>query len=334
MTDVIDGAKRAAFAVVVSYLTSFAIAMIYFFCKGGKFVNPRGQFRPLLSSAMPITAMRTSASLVNSLISILLPSRLMLAGLTAAQAMSEYGTALGMAIPILYMPSTVIGSIALVLTPEISDCFYRKEHRRLQSALEKALKVTVFISASMIPLFFVFGSDMGMLLYSSARSGEIIRNAAAMLLPMSLNMLSSSMLNSLGCEKKTLLYYFFGAAIMLLAVWFLPRYIGIYSLIVGQFLNHFLCSFLNLRLLHKKCVYPPAYQKFILCMISIAVLEGIFGSILYPLLTNVMGTLPAMVIAAAGMVTAEGVMLLPTGIYRTLLLCRMQEKNSYGHSII
>jgi hypothetical protein len=69
-------------------------------------------------------------------------------------------------------------------------------------------------------------------------------------------------------------------------------------------------------------------------MISIAVLEGIFGSILYPLLTNVMGTLPAMVIAAAGMVTAEGVMLLPTGIYRTLLLCRMQEKNSYGHSII
>jgi stage V sporulation protein B len=326
MTDVVDGAKRAAFAVVASYLTSFSIAMIYFFCKGGKFVNPRGQFRPLLSSAMPITAMRTSASLVNSLISILLPSRLMLYGLTAAQAMSEYGVALGMAIPVLYTPSTVIGSIALVLTPEISDCFYREQHRRLQSALEKALKVTVFISASMIPLFFVFGADMGMLLYSSARSGEIIRNASVMLLPMSLNMLSSSMLNSLGCEKKTLLYYFFGAMIMLLSVWFLPRYIGIYALIVGQFLNHLLCAFLNLRLLHKKCVYPPAYRKFTLCMIAVAVGEGIFGSILYPLLTQIMGVFPAMLLAGFAMVLSEGVMLLPTGVCRTLFPFKRKKK--------
>jgi stage V sporulation protein B len=326
MTDVVDGAKRAAFAVVVSYLTSFTIAMIYFFCKGGKFVNPYGQFRPLLSSAMPITAMRTSASLVNSLISVLLPSRLMLYGLTAAQAMSEYGVALGMAIPVLYTPATVIGSIALVLTPEISDCFYREQHRRLQIALSKALQVTVFISASMIPLFFVFGSDMGMILYSSARSGEIIRNAAAMLLPMSLNMISSSMLNSLGCEKKTLLYYFFGAAIMLLAVWFLPRYIGIYALIVGQFLNHLTCAFLNLRLLRKKCVYPPAYKKFTLCMIVILLAESLLGQIVYPLCLRVMSVFPAMILAGAGMVLAEGVMLLPTGAYRALLPLRYKKK--------
>jgi O-antigen/teichoic acid export membrane protein len=231
-----------------------------------------------------------------------------------------------MAIPVLYTPATVIGSIALVLTPEISDCFYREQHRRLQIALSKALQVTVFISASMIPLFFVFGSDMGMILYSSARSGEIIRNAAAMLLPMSLNMISSSMLNSLGCEKKTLLYYFFGAAIMLLAVWFLPRYIGIYALIVGQFLNHLTCAFLNLRLLRKKCVYPPAYKKFTLCMIVILLAESLLGQIVYPLCLRVMSVFPAMILAGAGMVLAEGVMLLPTGAYRALLPLRYKKK--------
>jgi hypothetical protein len=114
--------------------------------------------------------------------------------------------------------------------------------------------------------------------------------------------------------------------IMLLSVWFLPRYIGIYALIVGQFLNHLLCAFLNLRLLHKKCVYPPAYRKFTLCMIAVAVGEGIFGSILYPLLTQIMGVFPAMLLAGFAMVLSEGVMLLPTGVCRTLFPFKRKKK--------
>lgn len=329
MTDVLDGARRAAFAVVISYITSFAIAMIYFFIKGGKFVNPRGQFKPLLSSAMPITAMRTSTSLINSLVSVLLPARLMLAGMSAAEAMSEYGVVLGMAIPILNMPATIIGSIALVITPELSDSFYRNQHDRLKNNIEKALKVTILISCTLIPVFFVFGEDIGMLLFSSPRSGEIIRNCCVMLLPMTLNLITTSMLNSLGCEKHTLINFFFGAATMLVCVWFLPPYIGIYGLCLGQFLDHVICSVLNLRLLHKKCVQKPVYLKFLLTVCGIALPEAALGVILYPVLLQFMNVWFAMIICGGVMLALQAVLLWITGIGKEF----MKEKEQRGRKL-
>lgn len=325
-TDVLDGARRAAVAVVISYISSFTIAMIYFFVKGGKFVNPRGRFLPLFNSATPITAMRTSTSLINSLVSVLLPMRLIAAGMTAAEATAEYGVTLGMAIPILYTPSTIIGSIALVLTPEISECYYRNRHDILKNNLEKALKVTVFIACSLIPLFFVFGKDMGMILYSSARSGEIIRYACFMLLPMSLNMITTSMLNSLGCEKKTLLYFFFGAAAMLLAVWILPRYIGVYALCVGQALSHVICAVCNLRLLHKQCVKPPVYLQFTLKICLIVAIELALGSFLYPVLTALTGAIPAMIVCGVCMVGAQALMVRLSGTYKVFFGAKKNKK--------
>ncbi len=316
MTDILDGARRAAFAVVISYIVSFTIAMIYFFFKGGKFVNPHGQFKPLLSSAMPITAMRTSTSLINSFISVLLPMRLILGGMTSAEAMSEYGVVLGMAMPVLCMPSTIIGSIALVLTPELSDSFYRNRHERLKNNIEKALKITILIACTLIPLFFLFGEDAGMLLFNSSRSGEIIRNCCVMLLPMTLSMITTSMLNSLGCERHTLINFFLGAAAMLACVWFLPPYIGIYGLCIGQFADYLICSVLNLRLLHKKCVQKPAYLGFLLKTAAITLPEAGLGLLLYPLLRQVMNIWLAILLTAAAMLTLQALLLWIAGAHR------------------
>ena len=41
MTSVLDGAQRAAFAIIISYLFSFSISFVYFFVKGGRLKNPR-----------------------------------------------------------------------------------------------------------------------------------------------------------------------------------------------------------------------------------------------------------------------------------------------------
>lgn len=315
-----DGAERAAFAVVVSYLTSFALALIYFFAKGGKFVRAgRENFRPLLSAALPVTAMRTSTSVVSSLVSLLLPARLIAGGLTAAQAMSEYGVALGMAIPILYTPATVIGSLALVLTPELSEHFYRKNHRSLQQSLERALQATVLVSCTLIPLFFVFGPDMGMLIYASARSGELIGKACGMLLPMSLAMITTSMLNSLGKEKKTLLYYFLGAAAMLACVWGLAPFVGIYALLIGQCANHTVCCLMNLRLIRKTCVRPPAYRTFLLLSILIAGAEMLVGGLLYPFLRERMNVWFAIALAALCMLAVQATGALLTGTYKIIV---------------
>ena len=68
---------------------------------------------------------------------------------------------------------------------------------------------------------------------------------------MGISGLSTSILNSMGLERKTLLYYVIGAAVMLACIWFLPQFIGIYSLVVGFAVVFGLTSVLNLRLINK-----------------------------------------------------------------------------------
>ena len=61
IADPFEGAMRAAIAITASNLVSFSLAFFWFLSKGGRFSSPKGQFRPLLSAAVPISAMRTSA---------------------------------------------------------------------------------------------------------------------------------------------------------------------------------------------------------------------------------------------------------------------------------
>ena len=118
--DAADGARRAGMAVFISYVFSFAVSLVWYFRKGGRLVNPKAQIKPLLSASLPVTAMRTSTSLLNSLVAVLMPFLLVkMCNMTDSEAVSLYGVAAGMAVPILFIPSSLIGSIAVVLAPEL-----------------------------------------------------------------------------------------------------------------------------------------------------------------------------------------------------------------------
>ncbi len=316
MTDVFDGARRAAMAIVISYLVSFSLSGIYFFCKGGRLKNPKNQLKPLLASALPITGMRTSNSIINSAISLLLPARLIAAGFTSSQAMSEIGVAMGMSMPILSIPSTLIGSIALVMVPELAENFFRGEHEKLRDNIERAIKVTVLIVCLLIPPLFVLGVDIGELLFSSTQGGEIIRDCCFMLLPMSLGMMTNSILNSLGYEKLTCAYFFIGAAVTLSCVWFLPQLVGIYALMIGMAGSSVVTMVLNLRLIAKKSKEKVRYLKHTFIAAASMIPAILFGCMLRNLLAQLMPALPATILCGCILVAAEGLFILALGLAR------------------
>ena len=314
MTDVLDGAKRAAAAIVLSYLVSFTLSGIWYFAKGGRLKNPKRQFRPLLASALPITGMRTSNSLINSVISLLLPARLIAAGMTNAEAMSEIGIAMGMCMPVLTIPATLIGSLSLVMVPELAENYYRQEHTKMRLNLEHALQITTLIACALIPLLFVLGDELGILLFSSTHGGEIIQNCCFMLLPMSLGMITTSALNSIGCEKQTCAFFFAGAAATLLCVWFLPQFAGIYALLIGMTASSCITMVLNFSLLAKKSKEKVRFQKHTLCCTAAILPACLFGILLKNVLFKLLPTLPATLLCGAILAAAEGLFLLVLGL--------------------
>lgn len=281
-----QGILGAGKAVLLSYIFSFVTASILYFVRGGKFKNPKGELKPLIASATPITIMRTATSLINTLIAIILPLRLVLGGMSQSLAMASYGELSGMSIPLIYIPSTLIGSIALVLVPELSDNYYRHSTITLKNNMEKGVKSSVFISALIIPVFLSVGKELGFLVYGNLNAGIYVQKACIIMLPMSITMISTSMLNSLNLEKKTLAYYLIGAVFLIACIYFLPKYLGVYSLVLGLFISYVVTATCNLILIRKTCKRPPEYSFFIIASVFLIIPSAILGYLLKGILVN------------------------------------------------
>ena len=296
--DIYEGSYYAGVAVSVSYVFSFTLATIVFFIRRNRLVNPKPQLKPLIASSVSITAMRTANSLASSLVSIILPLRLVASGFTNTQAMSLFGSAAGQAMPILFIPTTLIGSFTLVLIPEISENFYLKKHLNLKRDIEKALKFTIFLSCLFVPVFTVCGEEIGILIFDSYECGKYLSASAFLMLFMGVSGITTSILNSLGLEKQTLLYYIIGAVLMLLSVFFLPSVIGIYSLLVGYTFVYALTTVLNLFLINKHCKLKPEYKKFLFMSVAFLIPTIILGFMLEKMLLSVFGSFITLVTVA------------------------------------
>ncbi len=295
------GAMSASIAVLVSYIFSFSLAIAVFFLRKNKFANPKTEFKPLLRSAVPITAMRSASSLAVSLVSIILPARLIASGLTETQAMSSFGAIMGQAIPLLFIPTTLIGSFTLVLVPEISENYYKKRHYYLKRDVEKAVKFATFLTALFVPVFTVCGSELGILIFNGQECGKYLSASAFLMLFMSLSSITTSMLNSMGLENKTLLYFVFSSVLMLACIWFLPSVMGVYALLVGFSLVYGLTTVLNSRLLSKRCQIKPEYLKFLFWAIALIIPTTLLGFMLEKLLLSSLGTLVTLLICTGAM---------------------------------
>lgn len=280
VSDPLKGAQNAIIAVLVSYIFSFCASLFWYFKTGGRFVNPKKSLKPLISSSVPITAMRTSTSLLNSAVAVLLPAILMSAcGMTNSEAISLYGIAVGMAVPLIYIPCTLIGSIAVVVAPELSENYYSGKKNAVKYDVEKSVKAAMFIAVIILPVLFSLGRQIGEFLYANELCGEIISYSSFIMLPLCISMMTNTVLNSMNCEKRTLVYFITGSLIMLACVVFLTRYLGVYSYVVGLAIAQTQSAVLNLRLLKKKC--PDInYAAYTLKSVLIIALSCLFGRFL------------------------------------------------------
>lgn len=285
-TDMMKGAEHAGVAVLVSYIFSFIAASAMFLIRGGRIKSPKKTLKPLFRSSVPVTAMRTATSLVGTLIAVMLPARLVYYGMGSSAAVGEFGKIYGMAFPLVSMPSTLIGSLAVVLVPELSSNYYSAKYATLRNNIEKAVKFSVFVACLAIPVFLSLGREIGVFLYDDETAGTYVVKAAAMMLPLSLTIITTSMLNSLGKEKTTLLYYLIGASLMLLCIYFLPKYIGVNALIVGMAVSYVVSCGLNLILLRRVSPVKPRILSYIATSVIFIAPSSALGLFLKNLLFN------------------------------------------------
>lgn len=308
-----DGATVSAISMTGACILSCALVLILFFAKGGKFkkVNDKNVYKNLLKKSTPITGVRIVSSLVQPLVGLIIPIRLVAAGFTSSQALSLYGVVMGMTLPFLFIPSTLIGSLSTALVPDLNEALAKNDKSYIKNRVMSSLKFTIFISVLFICLYIGAGETIGEFFYNNKLSGVILCQSAWIMLPLGLTNISSSLLNSLGYEVKSMRNYILGAIILILSIWILPKYIGINSLIFGFGALFLSTCIFNLIMLRKIIGGSLNITKYLILSLIFILPSASICSLLTNLLNNFIPTFFTLAISCS------------VGAIFYLLLCAM-----------
>ena len=274
----IEGSIRAGMCYSISCLVSMFFAIIFYFKGGSKLKSPKKCFKKVLKSSFPITLLHLISSILQPVISVIIPYELKCAGYTESQAIGLFGIVTGMTLPLLTLPDTLIGSYSTALMPEISKNVVTNDKYELQNQIKSAVTFTLFICFCFVPVYIGAGENIASFLFDNSTSGYLLARASFIIVPMGLNNISQNILNSLDLELKSFKNYIFGSVFMLLSIIFLPRYIGVNALIVGMGSSITLSCLLNLRMISKYLGVQNPILKPVIFMSIFSIPSSMLGS--------------------------------------------------------
>ena len=205
----------------------------------------------VLKPSLPITAMRVFGGVIGAFTAIVIPVLLIKYGMEKSDASATFGRVTGMAMPLLMAPTTLTGALSVVLIPEIATIKH-DDKSAMSARIDGSINFAIIIAALFTILYIPLGKEITTFVFKDEFSGVYLSNVALMLYPLGLNQISTSILNSMGLEKKSFFNYAVGAAILMILTLALPKYVGIYAVAIGGAAGSVVTSFLNLNALNKK----------------------------------------------------------------------------------
>ena len=166
--------------------------------------TPKNQgFREILRIATPITAGRYLNSGLRTAENILVPKSLAVFG--ASSALSQFGMIKGMALPLLFFPSSFLTAISTLLVPEMSEAATKKQDYKIRFASERTITITSEASFLIGALFFALSKPLGMLFYESYEVSYLLRALAPIVPLMYIDSICDGMLK--GLDKQSFIFW-------------------------------------------------------------------------------------------------------------------------------
>ncbi|UNC93145.1 putative polysaccharide biosynthesis protein [Candidatus Contubernalis alkaliaceticus] len=161
--------EACCFAVMRWYDKSRYIPFIY---------RPRATnsatLRELFYFALPLVMIRFSGSISSSIAAFLIPARLIQAGFTTAQATSLFGKLMGMALPLLFLPTVAIMPLSTTLVPTITSAVSLHNRQLTKRLINFAFSLTFLLGGITSVIFFLFPEQLVNLFYNTPAVAPLV----------------------------------------------------------------------------------------------------------------------------------------------------------------
>ena len=215
---------------------------------GGFGISRFHAVKDLLVLAFPLTVSRIVVNLLQSVEAVAIPSRLCRYGYDSVTALSVYGVLTGMALPLLFFPNALTGSMSLLLLPMVSEADARGNTDAVKNTTLKTIYSCLLLGAACTLFFFLSGPFLGRFLFHSELAGRYIRSLSLLCPFLYLCTTLSGILHGLGKAVSVFFVNVFSLSLRLLFVFFLIPAFGIdcynLSMVLSQLLSDFFYLFL------------------------------------------------------------------------------------------
>jgi stage V sporulation protein B len=168
-----------------------------------------------------------------------------------SEAVTQYGNLKGMALPLLTFPFGLLGSLSVLLMPEITEAHVAHRTQRLQVLLGRMLTLTMYFSAFVGAIFMVWGKQIAQCLYHSAEAGFYLQVLAPAMPFLYLESMVDGAMKGIGEQKASFAYSVWDSILRIVGVVLLLPRMGMQGfLLVMMFSSVYTCIANTRRLLH------------------------------------------------------------------------------------
>ncbi len=211
----------------------------------------QGVLRGLSHIALPCTLSSAARSLLNTGENLLIPKELQSYGLGYSAALSQYGLLQGMAMPMLFFPSSFLVSFASLLIPQIAKERELSHKKAVAYISGKAVRSALAYGLFFAVLFAVFGDSWSLAFYHSESAGAYLKVLAPIVPLIYLDVVVDSLLKGLDEQFNSMKYNFADSFLRVTLVLLLLGRFGIESYVGILFFSTIFNAALSLRRLVK-----------------------------------------------------------------------------------
>lgn len=212
---------------------------------------PYGIIKKILHISVPITSGRYLNTGLRTGENILVPKNLSKFPGGGENSLSQFGMIRGMALPILFFPSTLLNSISTLLIPEMSEADAKGDVRLVSFATRNILKLTAVISFVFGAIFLVSGREIGLLIYKDESVGFLLRALSPIVPLMYLDSISDGILKGLDQQGFCFRTAISDSLIRIILILILLPKMGLWGFIIIMYFSNLLTCLLNVTRLLK-----------------------------------------------------------------------------------
>jgi len=233
----------------------------------------------IMCMALPLTGNRVAGSLLSAWENVLIPQRLQIFGLSASDAISEFGRITGMAMPLIFFPTAVLTALSVTLVPAVSEAVAAKDLRGVSTIASKSLLFASITGMGAAALFLFFSHELGMAIYNQP-IGLMLKLLGIMCPFIYMQIVISGVLNGLGCQMFIFRNSLISSAISIGFIYvFVPRF-GLTGYIFGWLVSLLVVIALGLYKVREYMPLDMEFSKWMLKPLLAAMAAGLTARLL------------------------------------------------------